>query len=231
MRFRQKIQALLRPQLILPGAALTGCLRREGDANDIKTKGLATYDRKIRKDAFFFYKANWSDTPTIHINGRRYVDRAYRMVDLRVYSNAPETSLSLNGRPLGSKSRCPQMTCVWEGVRLDIGANAIVATGRFAADERQDRIILQAASRTASEVRIDSGAMVAGSAQTIRFGSDTFFIGGKPGTVVKPADYGKPEAPTPIAAEHPEVASTFREGTFRYRIPLDDGRYTKLLRC
>ena len=26
MRFRQKIQALLRPQLILPGAAHTGCL-------------------------------------------------------------------------------------------------------------------------------------------------------------------------------------------------------------
>lgn len=201
-------------------------VRREGDANDINTKGLVTYDRKIRKDAFFFYKAHWNDAPTVHVNGRRYVDRAYRVNDLRVYSNARETALSLNGRPLGSKTGCPQMTCVWEGVKLDVGENVIVATGRFADGEQQDRIVLQAAPRTASEVRIDSGALVAGHAQSVRFGSDAFFDGGKAGTVAKPADYGKPEVAKAIAgAANPEVASTFREGAFRYRIPLDNGRH------
>lgn len=201
-------------------------VRREGDANDINTKGLVTYDRKVRKDAFYFYKANWNEAPTVHLNGRRYVDRAYRVNDLRVYSNARETTLTLNGRSLGARSDCPQMTCVWEDVKLDIGENTIVATGRFADGERQDRIVLQASPRTANEVRIDSGALVAGNAQPARFGSDAFFAGGKPGTVVKPADYGKPEVATKIlGAPHPEIASTFREGAFHYRIPLSDGRH------
>jgi beta-galactosidase len=205
-------------------------VRREGDANDINTKGLVTYDRKTRKDAFYSYKANWNPAPTVHINGRRYVDRAYRVNDLRVYSNAPQTTLTLNGRPLGSKADCAFKVCVWPAVKLDIGENVIVATGRFASGEQQDRIVLQAAPRTASEVRIDSGALVAGDGGAVRFGSDTFFIGGRPGTVAQVAQYGKAEVARAIAsAAHSEVATTFREGAFRYRIPLADGAYAVTL--
>ncbi|MGN6357027.1 MAG: glycoside hydrolase family 2 TIM barrel-domain containing protein [Novosphingobium sp.] len=205
-------------------------VRREGDANDINTKGLVTYDRKTRKDAFYYYKANWNPAPTVHINGRRYVDRAYRVNDLRVYSNAPETELTLNGRSLGTKADCAFKVCVWPAVKLDIGENALVATGRFAGGAQQDRIVLQAAPRTATEVRIDSGALVAGSGGAFRFGSDTFFTGGKPGTVAQAAQYGKAEVAKAIAGtEHSEVASTFREGAFRYRIPLADGAYTVTL--
>jgi beta-galactosidase len=205
-------------------------VRREGDANDINTKGLVTYDRKTRKDAFYYYKANWNPMPTVHINGRRYVDRAYRVNDLRVYSNARQTTLTLNGRPLGTKADCPNKVCVWSGVMLDIGENTIVATGRFASGEQQDRIVVNAAPRTASEVRIDNGALVAGNGGSVRFGSDTFFSGGNPGTVAQVAQYGKAEVATVIAgAEHSEVATTFREGAFRYRIPLADGVYTVTL--
>lgn len=205
-------------------------VRREGDANDINTKGLVTYDRKIRKDAFYYYKANWSPAPTVHINGRRYVDRAYRVNDLQVYSNASQTTLTLNGRSLGTKADCAFKVCVWPGVKLDIGENVIVATGRFASGEQQDRIVLQAAPRTETEVRIDSGALVAGSGGGVRFGSDTFFTGGKPGTVAQVAQYGKAEVAQAIAgALHSDVATTFREGAFRYRIPLADGAYTVTL--
>ena len=42
-------------------------LRTEGDASDINTKGMITYDHRIRKDAFYFYRANWSSAPTVHI--------------------------------------------------------------------------------------------------------------------------------------------------------------------
>ena len=35
--------------------------RREGDLTDINEKGLVSYDRRIRKDAFYFYRANWND--------------------------------------------------------------------------------------------------------------------------------------------------------------------------
>jgi beta-galactosidase len=150
--------------------------------------------------------------------------------DLRVYSNAPETTLMLNGRSLGTKTDCAFKVCVWPAVKLDIGENVIVATGRFASGEQQDRIVLQAAPRTASEVRIDSGALVAGDGGAVRFGSDTFFIGGRPGTVAQVAQYGKAEVARAIAsAAHSEVATTFREGAFRYRIPLADGAYAVTL--
>lgn len=201
-------------------------VRREGDANDINTKGLVTYDRKIKKDAFFFYKANWSDTPTLHINGRRYVDRAYRITDVRVYSNAASTELTLNGRSLGSKMNCPQMTCVWEAVKLDLGENVIVASGRFPGGDQQDRILWQVAPGLAEAVRIDSGALMAAAADSIRFGSDAFFKGGEAGTVNKPANYGKPkETKVIVGAAHSDVAATYRFGDFQYRIPLDNGSY------
>lgn len=201
-------------------------VRREGDANDINTKGLVTYDRKVKKDAFFFYKANWSAAPTVHVAGRRYVERAYRVVDVRVYSNATRTELTLNGRPLGARSDCPQMTCVWKDVKLDLGENVVVASGAFPGGARQDRIVWRLAPEAAQAVRIDSGALMAGPAGAVRFGSDAFFVGGKPGTVNKPADYGKAkEAKAISGAAHPEIAATYRSGDFRYRIPLEDGRY------
>ncbi|WP_436048382.1 glycoside hydrolase family 2 TIM barrel-domain containing protein [Phenylobacterium sp. LjRoot225] len=201
-------------------------VRREGDANDINTKGLVTYDRKTKKDAFFFYKANWSDHPTLHINGRRYVDRAYRVTDVRVYSNAASTELTLNGRSLGRKTDCPQMTCVWEAVKLDLGENVIVAAGRFPSGDQQDRIVWRVAPDVVEAIRIDSGALMAAPAESVRFGSDAFFVGGKAGTVSKPADYGKAKVTKVIAgAVNSEVATTYRAGDFQYRIPLDNGRY------
>ncbi|GLQ12134.1 beta-galactosidase [Devosia yakushimensis] len=201
-------------------------VRREGDADDLNTKGLVTYDRKIRKDAFFFYKANWSSAPTVHITGRRYVDRAYRVNDLRVYSNADRTSLTVNGRPLGMRAVGALKTCVWEAVELDIGDNVIVATGHFPDGPREDRIVLEVSGRTATEVRIDCGALVAAAAQSGRFGSDSFFDGGRAGTTTKPADYGRARVTAPIAnTADPEVAATFREGHFRYSIPVSEGRH------
>ncbi|MGQ8781750.1 DUF4982 domain-containing protein, partial [Escherichia coli] len=87
----------------------------------INTKGLVTYDRKIRKDVYYFYKANWSDAPTVHVTGHRYTDRAYPAADVRVYSNAPRTELRVNGRLVGTMTACPQMTCVWPKVALSTG--------------------------------------------------------------------------------------------------------------
>ncbi len=51
--------------------------RQEGDLTDINEKGLVSYDRRTRKDAFYFYRALWNPRPTLHLVGRRYVDRPY----------------------------------------------------------------------------------------------------------------------------------------------------------
>ena len=196
-------------------------IRAEGDAQDINTKGLVTYDRAIRKDAYYFYKANWSATPTVHITGRRYADRAYRVTDVRVYSNAATTDLLLNGRSLGQRSDCPDRICVWQNVALTAGNNALVARGGTV----EDSLTWTLSPDAAANVRIDAGAIVAAKA-TQRFGSDAFFTGGKAGTLTKPADYGKPAVAAVIAgAQDAAVAATYREGRFSYAVPLADGQY------
>ncbi len=201
--------------------------RREGDAIDINTKGLVTYDRAIRKDAYYFYKANWSAAPTVHINGRRYVDRAYPFTDVRVYSNAPETELMVGGKSLGTMKDCPQRICVWPKVALAAGSNAVVARGRFAGGVTEDRLEWRLSPEAAGTIRIDSGALVAGATG---FGSDDFFDGGEAGDVNASTGYGKPPPPKVVTGTDAAlVAQTYREGDFAYRVPLPRGRYTVTL--
>ena len=199
-------------------------VRREGDAQDINTKGLVTYDRAIRKDPYYFYQANWSQTPTVHINGRRYVDRAYQVTDVRVYSNAPSTTLTVNGEVIGTLSDCPYMVCVWPGVTLREGENAILASGAFAEGPVEDRVGWQLAPSQVGAFRIDSGAILAASAE-VRFGSDNFFVGGSAGNMDQ-TPRGRPPVPATIAnTQRRDIAATYRRGDFHYRVPLADGRY------
>jgi len=203
--------------------------RHEGDAEDINTKGLVTFDRAIKKDAFFFYKANWTATPTVHVNGRRYVERAYPWAEVRVYSNAPATELTVNGRSLAAATaaECSQRTCVWKSVPLSVGDNEIVARGRFAEAAVEDRITWRLDASAKDDIRIDSGALVAAASSAGRFGSDAFFEGGTAGSVNTPAGFGqRAEKRTITGTKDSDLAATFREGDFRYRIPVDNGRYT-----
>ncbi len=202
-------------------------VRREGDAIDINTKGLVTYDRKIRKDAYYFYKANWTATPTVHVAGRRYVDRAYPVADVRVYSNAPRTDLLVNDRVVGTLSACPQMICAWSNVALAAGANRVVARGVFPTGAVDDAIEWRVAPDAARSVRIDSGALVAPEIAGKRYGSDAFFDGGSFGDINAYSGYG-PRPEKKVVAGTPEgaVAETYREGRFGYRVPLANGRYT-----
>jgi beta-galactosidase len=200
-------------------------IRREGDADDINTKGLVTYDRKVKKDAFYFYKANWTNTPTVHINGRRYVDRAYAVADVRVYSNASSTQLLVNGKPLGSASDCPGKVCVWRNVSLAPGANEVVAKGQFGARQTEDRATWRVGPDVVGHVRIDSGSIIGGQTSQGRFGSDHFFAGGVANSVNAPATFGRAsEAKVIAGTEIPRVAANYREGDFRYLIPVGNGR-------
>ena len=71
--------------------------RDEGGKHGENQKGLVTMDRKIRKDAFYLYKAYWSDRPFVHLCGSRYVDRAEDMTEVKVYSNQPQVTLYVDG--------------------------------------------------------------------------------------------------------------------------------------
>ena len=72
--------------------------REEGGDPGKNHKGLITYDRKIKKDAFYVYKARWSREPFVHLAGRRYVYRHEATTSIRVYTNLPKVSLYVDGK-------------------------------------------------------------------------------------------------------------------------------------
>lgn len=80
--------------------------RNEGGEDGQNHKGLVTFDRKYKKDAFYAYKAWLSDEPFVHICGKRYVDRVEDVTRVTVYSNEPEVELFANGQSLG-RQNCP----------------------------------------------------------------------------------------------------------------------------
>ena len=60
-------------------------------------KGLITFDRKQKKDAYYIYKAWWSDEPFVHLCGRRYADRVEPVTEIKVYSNQKRIALYVDG--------------------------------------------------------------------------------------------------------------------------------------
>ena len=77
--------------------------RAEGGENGQNHKGLMTFDRKYKKDAFYAYKAWLNPEPMVHICGKRYVDRVEDVTKVTVYSNQPTVELFANGQSLGVK--------------------------------------------------------------------------------------------------------------------------------
>lgn len=72
--------------------------RTEGDRPGINDKGLVTHDRKVKKDAFYFYKANWNPEPMVYIAGHRSVNRVKPVTEVQIFSNCAEVTLKVNGQ-------------------------------------------------------------------------------------------------------------------------------------
>src|SRR5262249_23546283 len=101
--------------------------RHEGDTPGRNDKGLVSYDRQTRKDAFYWYKANWSRAPVLYITSRRYVDRPGNTVDVKVYSNLDAVQLSVNGVVVGTETGGDHIFR-WSGVQLAPGGNTLEVT-------------------------------------------------------------------------------------------------------
>ena len=109
--------------------------RSEGDAPGRNDKGLVTIDRKVRKDAFYFYKANWSAEPVLRIASSRFTARTEATTEVKIYSNAPEIELFLNGKSLGKKSPSADRIVRFPDVKLALGENKLRATAASLTDE------------------------------------------------------------------------------------------------
>jgi len=100
-----------------------------------------TYDRKTRKDAFYFYKANWSDEPTLYIASRRFTARTHAVTDVKIYSNAAEVKLLVNGVSQGTRADGVNGVFLWKDVKLTPGENQIEAQARRHGQALDDRCV------------------------------------------------------------------------------------------
>ncbi len=100
--------------------------RDEGGVKGRNNKGLVTYDRKIKKDAFYIYKAYWTSEPMVHVCGERFVDRAPDERIVTVYTNCPSVTLVVNGVEVATKDAVDHAV-VFEDVALNDGENIVTA--------------------------------------------------------------------------------------------------------
>jgi beta-galactosidase len=187
--------------------------RNEGDTAGRNDKGLVTYDRQTRKDAFYWYKANWSSSPFVYITSRRYVNRTTPTTDVKVYANTDSVSLTVNGVSLGTKTSTNHIF-LWTGVSLQSGSNTIQASGPNAPPD-------SVTWNYAPNVRVNAGARMPytdGSGKF--FDVDHWYSGGTASSTSATI------AGTSDQAEY----RTYRYGTFTYAIPVVNGTYTVYLK-
>jgi beta-galactosidase len=104
--------------------------RAEGDTTGRNDKGLVTYDRLTRKDAFYWYKAHWNPEPLVYITSRRHNLRLDPAAEIRVYSSCETVEAWQNGVSLGALP-VQNRRVAWDSVRLIDGPNRIFVEGRI----------------------------------------------------------------------------------------------------
>lgn len=105
------------------------CMRNAGSVPSVNTKGIVSLDRKIKKDPFFFYKANWNSEPMVYITSKRSDKRKISVTDVKIYSNCENVTLFVNGRKVGTTT--PDDTCVavFKEIKLRRGNNKVEVVG------------------------------------------------------------------------------------------------------
>jgi len=99
----------------------------QGGVEARNMKGLVTFDRKVKKDPFYWYKANWSNDPVLYLTQRRAVNREHEITPVTVYSNIGTPRLYVNGNEITSyKMGTTSVHYIFENVRLQEGENHLL---------------------------------------------------------------------------------------------------------
>lgn len=120
--------------------------RNEAGYPGINNKGLVSYDRQVKKDAFYFYQANWSDQSVVHLNSSRFTVREQDKITVKGYSNLESAELLVNGVSYGTltQSDLVQKTVfVWENIPLQWGENTVVMRGQQGGETITDTVVWQ----------------------------------------------------------------------------------------
>ena len=113
--------------------------RNEGDTPGRNDKGLVSYDRKTKKDAFYWYKANWSTEPVVYITSRRYTPRPAASTTVKIYANTCSVELRVNGVSQGSITGQDHIF-TWPDIVLAGGTNSIEAIGTAGTEAVTDSV-------------------------------------------------------------------------------------------
>lgn len=105
--------------------------RSSGNISDM---GVVSFNRQVKKDAFWRYKAAWNTTDEfIYIAEKRWARRTSQVQDIKIYTNLPDAELTVNGLFMGSQEN-ENGVIIWNQVRLNRGTNTIEATSRGLTD-------------------------------------------------------------------------------------------------
>jgi beta-galactosidase len=88
-------------------------------------KGLVTYDRKTRKDAFYWYKANWSEEPVLHLTGRRNSQQSMGNLEIKAYCNRGTPELFVDGISLGKMKAGAHSVTYTKQISLSRGMHSV----------------------------------------------------------------------------------------------------------
>lgn len=99
--------------------------RTEGDRNGINDKGLVTFDRKTKKDAFYFYKANWTAEPMVYVANRRTTMRSANRHSIVAFANVAKVELLVNGKSHGVAVPDEVKVARWDDVPMNVGENTV----------------------------------------------------------------------------------------------------------
>ncbi|HXF10824.1 MAG TPA: glycoside hydrolase family 2 TIM barrel-domain containing protein [Desulfuromonadaceae bacterium] len=119
----------------------TSPVRHEGGVIFRNDKGLVTADRAVKKDVFYFYKANWSAEPTLYLTERRFTERTNAVTGVKVYSNAKSVELFVNDVSQGRNSHPTNAVFVWNNVTLHSGDNQIEARANHDGQNLEDHCV------------------------------------------------------------------------------------------
>ncbi|MBO9732823.1 MAG: beta-galactosidase [Chitinophaga sp.] len=101
-----------------------------GGVNARNLKGLITYDRQQKKDAFYWYKANWNPAPMIYIAERRNNTHRPATVNVEVFSNLENITLTVNGnKPVTGHHGANKRDFIFDNISLQTGVNTLQASG------------------------------------------------------------------------------------------------------
>lgn len=114
---------------------------RRGSVEARNMKGMMTFDRKIKKDSYFWYKANWSKEPVLYLTQRRNALRERKETSVTVYSNIGTPKVYLNDQELtGVKKGYTDVHYIFDKVVLNDGKNVLKAVISYQGKEYSDEI-------------------------------------------------------------------------------------------